>query len=175
MILGFTLILLFLSLFDIFSIGIEAFSTRFELANKAEGGIESVFLDRYLGGLIKALKSSSSQPFLGFGLGYGTNVGSNILTSKTSFLISEGEWGRLIGELGPILGIGMIMIRILVSFKLASWAWKYLLKNDILPWIILSYTLLVLPQGGWAQPTSLGFSVLISGLLIASFRTKEII
>lgn len=175
MILGLTLLVLFLSLFDIFSIGVEAFSTRFELANKAEGGIESVFLDRYLGGLINALKSSASQPFLGFGLGYGTNVGSNILTNKSSFLISEGEWGRLIGELGPILGIGIILIRILISAKLVAWSWKYLIKNDILPWIILSFTLFVLPQGAWAQPTSLGFSVLVSGLLIASFKTKEII
>ena len=173
MILGFTLIVLFLSLFDLFSIGVEAFSTRLELANKSEGGIESVFLDRYLGGLINALKSSSSQPFLGYGLGYGTNVGSNILTSKSTFLISEGEWGRLIGELGPLLGIGMIMIRILITIKLATWAWKYLIKNEILPWIILSFTLFVLPQGGWSQPTSLGFSVLVSGLIIASFKTKE--
>jgi hypothetical protein len=173
MILGFILIVFFLSLFDKISIGVEAFSTRLELANKAEGGIESVFLDRYLGGLINALKSSSSQPFLGFGLGYGTNVGSNILTSKSSFLISEGEWGRLIGELGPILGIGIILIRLMMSFKLASWSWKYLVNYDILPWIILSFTLFVLPQGGWSQPTSLGFSVLVSGLLIASFKTKE--
>ena len=100
-------------------------------------------------------------------------MGSNILTGQRSFLISEGEWGRLIGELGPILGIGMIIIRMLISFKLTSWAWKYLLKSNILPWIILSFTLLVLPQGGWAQPTSLGFSVLVSGLLIASFKSNE--
>jgi len=173
MILGFIVIVFFLSLFDKISIGVEAFSTRLELANKAEGGIESVFLDRYLGGLINALKSSSSQPFLGFGLGYGTNVGSNILTSKSSFLISEGEWGRLIGELGPILGIGIILIRLMMSYKLVSWAWIYLVNYDILPWIILSFTLLVLPQGGWAQPTSLGFSVLVSGLLIASFKSNE--
>lgn len=174
LILGFTTIALFLSLFDIFSIGVEAFSTRLERANKAEGGIESVFLDRYLGGLINGLKSSTRQPFLGFGLGYGTNVGSNILTGQRSFLISEGEWGRLIGELGPLLGIGIILIRLLMSFKLASWAWKYLIKNDILPWIILSFALLILPQAGWSQPTSLGFSVLVTGLLIASFKSNSL-
>jgi hypothetical protein len=174
-ILGFTAITLLLSLFDIFSIGVEAFSTRLERANTAEGGVELVFLDRYLGGLINALTSSINQPILGYGLGYGTNVGSNILTSKSSFLISEGEWGRLIGELGPILGLGIIFIRVMMTFKLASWSWNYLKRNDILPWIILSFTLFVLPQGGWSQPTSLGFSVLVSGLLIASFKTKEII
>jgi len=172
-ILGFSVIALLLSLFDLFSIGVEAFSTRLERANTAEGGIESVFLDRYLGGLINALSSSTNQPFLGYGLGYGTNVGSNILTSKRSFLISEGEWGRLIGELGPVLGLGMIFIRVMMTFKLSSWSWNYLQRNDILPWIILSFTLFVLPQGGWSQPTSQGFCVLVSGLLIASFKSDD--
>jgi hypothetical protein len=172
-VIGFSAIALLLSLFDIFSIGLEAFSTRLERANTAEGGIESVFLDRYLGGMINALNSSSNQPFLGYGLGYGTNVGSNILTNKRSFLISEGEWGRIIGELGPILGIGIILIRVLITIKLASWAWNYLKRKDILPWIIFSFALFVLPQGGWSQPTSLGFCVLISGLLIASFKSNE--
>lgn len=174
MVLGFGILILILSLFDIFSIGVEAFSTRLERANTAEGGIESVFLDRYLGGLINALSTSTNQPFLGYGLGYGTNVGSSILTNKRSFLISEGEWGRLIGELGPVLGIGIILIRLLMSIKLTSWAWQYLKINDILPWIILSFTLLILPQGGWSQPTSLGFSVMVTGLLIASFKTNTL-
>ncbi len=173
MILGFSALALLLSLFDIFSIGIEAFSTRLERANTAEGGIESVFLDRYLGGLINALSSSTNQPFLGYGLGYGTNVGSSILTNKRAFLISEGELGRLIGELGPILGIAIILIRLLMTAKLTSWAWQYLKINDILPWILLSFTLFILPQGGWSQPTSLGFCVLVCGLLIASFKYEQ--
>jgi hypothetical protein len=173
MVLGFSALALLLSLFDIFSIGIEAFTTRLERANTAEGGIESVFLDRYLGGLINALSSSTNQPFLGYGLGYGTNVGSSILTNKRVFLISEGEWGRLIGELGPILGIAIILIRLLMTVKLTSWAWQYLKINDILPWILLSFTLFILPQGGWSQPTSLGFCVLVCGLLIASFKYEQ--
>lgn len=173
LVLGVISILFFLSFFNVFSIGLDAFSSRLERANSAEGGVESVFIDRYLGGLVNALMNSTNQPFTGFGLGYGTNVGSNILTNKRSFLISEGEWGRLIGELGPILGIAIIFIRLSITFKLAQWAWKYLLKNDLLPWLILSYVLLMLPQGGWSQPTSQGFCVLISGLLVASFNSDK--
>jgi hypothetical protein len=172
--LGIGILITILSLFDIFLIGVEAFSNRLEKANTSEGGFESVFLDRYLGGLINALSSSSYQPFWGYGIGYGTNVGSNILTNKSTFLISEGEWGRLIGELGPILGLGIILIRLLMSIRLTSWAWHYLKINDILPWLILSFTLLILPQGGWSQPTSLGFSVLVTGLLIASFKSNNL-
>lgn len=174
LVLGFGLLIFLLNLFEIFSIGVKVFSNRFEKANTTEGGIESVLLDRYLGGLINALGSLTNQPFLGYGLGYGSNVGSSILTNKIAFLISEGEWGRLIGELGPILGLAIILIRLLMSLKLTYWAWQYLKINDTLPWIILSFTLLILPQGGWSQPTSLGFSVLVTGLLIASFKSNNL-
>lgn len=170
---GLALITIALTFLDFFTIGIEVFFTRFENANQAEGGIESVFLDRYLGGLIDALVHSNEQPFLGYGLGYGTNVGSFLITSQRTFLVSEGEWGRLIGELGPLLGIGMILIRVTMTIKLMSWSWKALQKEQVLPWAMLSITLLVLPQGGWAQPTSLGFCTLISGLVIASFSSEK--
>jgi hypothetical protein len=38
---------------------------------------------------------------------------------------------------------------------------------------LLSFTLFILPQGGWSQPTSLGFCVLVTGLLIASFKSDQ--
>jgi hypothetical protein len=60
-----------------------------------------------------------------------------------------------------------------MTAKLTSWAWQYLKINDILPWILLSFTLFILPQGGWSQPTSLGFCVLVCGLLIASFKYEQ--
>jgi len=36
--------------------------------------------------------------------------------------------------------------------------------------MLLSFALLIIPQGQWAQPTSLGFSTLIGGLMIACFN-----
>ena len=171
----FVIFLLFaLSSFDFFSTGIEVFKTRFDRANEAEGGIESVFLDRYLGGMINALYNSMNQPFFGLGLGYGTNVGSTILTNKAVFLISEGEWGRLIGEFGPLFGIILIILRLSITASLCRFAWKSLRNQDILPWIILSYAIFIFPQGGLSQPTSLGFCVLVMGLLIASLKTFQL-
>ncbi|NQX02623.1 hypothetical protein HQ447_18345 [bacterium] len=148
----------------------QAFSARFEIANEVEGGLEGVFLDRFLGGLIGAVIGSGDQPFFGFGQGKGTNVGSMLLSGTTVFLISEGEWGRVIGELGPILGLVLIGCRLVLSGEVATKSYERLVKGDLLPWLLLSFGLITLAQGGWAQPTSLGFGTMIGGLLLASLE-----
>jgi hypothetical protein len=153
-----------------FQIATEAFTARFETANEIEGGVEGVLVDRYLGGMIGAITSEEKVPLFGFGLGMGTNVGSQLLTGSRTFLISEGEWGRLIGELGPILGLVIILIRLGFSIRVFSTSYKRMVSGDVLPWMLLSFGLLIIPQGQWAQPTSLGFSTLIGGLILASIR-----
>ena len=159
-----------LSQISFFATAIEAFTARFDVANEAEGGLEGVFIDRFLGGLISALTSSSELPFFGYGLGMGTNVGSKLLTGDTTFLIAEGEWGRTIGELGALLGMGVIGLRLGLAVKIAAACYKKLMEDDLLPWILLSFGFLSVSQGGWAQPTSLGFCILGSGLMISSLR-----
>lgn len=163
-----------LSQTSFFQTSTEAFFSRFESANTTEGGLEGVVLDRYLGGMLGALTESSEQPFFGYGIGMGTNVGSQLLTGERTFLISEGEWGRLIGELGPLMGLCVIFLRLGLSAKIAWAGYGRLVKGDMLPWMLLSFGLLIFPQGGWAQPTSLGFSTLIAGLMIASFNESKV-
>jgi hypothetical protein len=159
-----------LSELTFFQTATEVFTTRFEGANKTEGGLEGVLLDRYLGGMVSAFTQSSQFPFLGYGLGLGTNAGSMLQKGEVMYLISEGEWGRLIGEMGFIMGIAVILIRLGLSAKLALASYLKLAKGDLLPWMLLSFALLIIPQGQWGQPTSLGFSTVIGGLLLASFR-----
>lgn len=166
--------LVVLSNTEFFQTATEAFTARFESANESEGGLEGVFGDRYLGGMIGALSySGRDYAFWGQGIGMGTNVGAMLLTGRTQFLISEGEWGRLIGEMGPLLGILAILIRLFFSGALAVSAFKKLSKGDILPWLLLSFALLNIPQSQWAQPTSLGFSIVIGGLVLASLQEKR--
>lgn len=155
-----------------FTTSTKAFSSRFEVANKAEGGVQGVFGHRVVGGMSGALMKSAKIPFLGYGLGMGTNVGSMLLTGDKKFLISEEEWGRLIGELGPLLGISVIFIRLALVIKLTRLSFRKLNAGDLLPWMLLSFAILIIPQGQWAQPTSLGFSTLIGGLIIGSFNRQ---
>jgi hypothetical protein len=154
-----------------FKTSTEAFTARFENANETEGGISGVVSGRYLGGMMTGLTSSPQIPFFGFGLGMGTNAGAMILTGdNTLFLISEEEWGRLIGELGPLLGIFVILIRLGLTIKMMVASYRKVGESDLLPWMLLSFGVLNIPQGQWAQPTSLGFSTLVAGLIIASFN-----
>jgi hypothetical protein len=74
----------------LFQTATGAFTSRFEVANEAEGGLEGVLIDRYLGGMIGAITEVRDY-FFGYGLGMGTNVGSMLLTGGQGFLISEGS------------------------------------------------------------------------------------
>ncbi|SHN19524.1 hypothetical protein [Mucilaginibacter sp. OK098] len=161
-----------LSQLSLFQTASDAFVARFTSANETEGGLKGVIGDRYVGGLLGAIYSSGQLPFFGYGIGMGTNVGSTLLVGKNQFLVAEGEWGRLIGELGIVLGLAAIVIRISVSVKIAIASYRRLSIGDILPWMLLSFCLLTLPQGQWSQPTGLGFSIVAAGLSIASTKNQ---
>ncbi|WP_321826398.1 hypothetical protein [Maribacter dokdonensis] len=148
----------------------EAFTSRFDSASKVEGGLQGTLIGRYFGDLIGAFTDNHNLPFFGNGLGLGTNAGSQIITGDRSFLIAEGEWGRLIGEMGILLGSIIIVTRLSICIKLFIHSFRAIGNNNILPWILLSFGLLSIPQGQWAQPTALGFSTVIGGLIIAGLR-----
>lgn len=173
-IIGVVLLFIILNQFVFFQTASEAFTTRFTSANELEGGlVEGVIGDRYFGGMLGAITNSSQLPFFGYGMGMGTNVGSQLLTGEINFLISEGEWGRLIGEMGLLLGLLAIIIRMGFCLHITIVSYKQLAQNNILPWMMLSFALLAIPQGQWAQPTSLGFSTLAGGLVLASLNRKR--
>jgi len=150
---------------------IGAFTDRFTSANEQEGGLNGVLIDRFLGGLVGAFKNiDDAHAIFGQGIGMGTNVGAQLLSGKTTFLIDEQEWGRIIGESGMVLGLLIILIRISMAFSIGIRCYAFLKKGDALPWMLLSFGFLTLLQSQWAQPTILGFYVLIGGLILASLK-----
>ena len=175
MVVGILILLTILLQTSSFGTATEAFTTRYETANETEGGLEGVFLDRFLGGLIGAVTGSVELPFFGFGIGMGTNVGSMLLTGEMKFIVAEGEWGRVIGELGQLFGIIIVLLRVSLTFKLFVRSYHSMVRGNLLPWMLMSFGFLNLSQGGWAQPTSLGFCVIIGGLVIASFKKSNTI
>jgi hypothetical protein len=174
---GATLVIGILALFVVatpaFKQAMPAFSSRFEAASKSEGGLEGTLIDRFLGGMWGALTGANEVPLLGYGIGLGTNAGAALATGKRAFLITEGEWGRVIGEMGPFLGLAFIGVRVLISvamIKTAIWSWR---KGNVIPMLIASVAVLWVAQGNFAQPTSLGFSVLAGGLALAAARLPD--
>jgi hypothetical protein len=172
---GGLLLMIVLSKAGFFQTATDAFLARFSNASKAEGGLKGTLGDRYFGGMFSAISENTQIPFFGYGTGMGTNVGAMLLTGKSTFLIAEAEWGRIIGEVGLLMGLGIILVRLGICIKFAIACYRKLAKGDLLPWLLLSYGLLIIPQGQWAQPTYLGFSTLIGGLIIASLRESTII
>jgi len=148
----------------------EPLLARFDNAAQTEGGVKGTLGDRYLGQMGKAADQAFDNPFFGYGIGMGTNVGASLLTGSQGFLISEEEWGRLIGECGAILGLSIILIRLSLVIKIGRASYKRMVQGDLLPWLLLSYGALLLADGQWAQPTALGFSVLIGGLMLSAIK-----
>ncbi|RYZ30145.1 MAG: hypothetical protein EOO10_03855 [Chitinophagaceae bacterium] len=168
---GGALVLAALSNAPFFQTATEAFTVRFESANKTEGGMEGVLGNRYLGSMGRALSyRHGGYPFFGKGLGMGTNVGAMLLSGEKEFLVAEEEWPRIIGEMGPLLGVLTLLVRMLVSLFISISAFKKLSFGDMLPWLLLSFALINLPLGQWAQPTNLGFAIVSGALVLASVR-----
>ncbi len=158
----------------IFKLSTEVFMSRVDAANQDGGLKESIFLralDGFLGPIIDLL----NQPLLSGNLGMGTNAGAQILTGKGGFfLVSEGEFGRLGGEQGLIFGGGLIALRIFLAIHLAVKSWRLPKEEKLLPFIFCGAACIALMQGQWAQPTVLGYGVLMAGLLLACFKKEEI-
>lgn len=150
---------------------IEAFQTRFVLANKSEGGVSSVLGDRFLGNMFRSVTALDNNALWGEGIGIGSNFGAKMLTGSRDFLVGEGEWGRIIGEFGVILGLLVIFTRVSLLIHLALNSLLKVRQGNHLPILLLSFGSLLLLQGNTAQPTSLGFIVLIIGMTVASFNT----
>lgn len=171
---AFALLVLFiiLSNFNFFQTAKMVFTERMVTANEAEGGIQGTVVDRFLGGMYSALIDPENS-YWGLGLGIGSKVASKLLTGNASvYLLPEGEWGRIIGEMGFILGTLTILIRLSLVFRFFRKAWARLSHNDGLSWMILSFGAIIVMQGQWSQPTALGFSVLTGGLIIASLKRE---
>ncbi|MEO6722054.1 MAG: hypothetical protein ABIN67_16935 [Ferruginibacter sp.] len=153
-----------------FQTATEAFTSRFENANESEGGlVEGTIGNRFFGALIKAI-SFSTGSMVGMGVGSGTPLGALLLKDDTVARTADFEWLREIGEMG-VMGLGLIMLRVGLTLKIAVASYHKLKKDDMLPWLLFSIGALVISQGQLHQPTILGFCALVGGLCMASFKS----
>ncbi|MFL9844947.1 hypothetical protein [Flavobacterium rhizosphaerae] len=153
---------------DIFQTATSAFSQRFTSASKFEGGLEGTFWDRFLGGMFRAITNPNFSIW-GSGIGIGSNVAAALGVVRTRI---EGEWGRLVEEMG-ILGFFTILLRFSLVISMLKVSVTNIKYKNILPWMIMSFAFVNILQGQWAQPTSLGFAILSGGLVIAAFNNKK--
>lgn len=154
----------------------EAFSLRWEQASAAEAkNTDSIFTSawdvfelRVLSSFTKPLASLESTPIFGYGIGLGTNVGSQRISGELSFLVGEGAWESTFGELGVPLGLAFLLWRVSLAVWILRLALRSSSKGNRLPLIYLGASFLNILSGQLGQPTGLGFLVVSTGLTLAA-------
>jgi hypothetical protein len=157
----------------VFKEGVQVLSDRFTaVAEAEEKSIARGLLARTFSGYTEGILLLPRAPMAGYGLGIGTNGGAKFLTGRSIFLLSEGEWGRVVLESGPILGLAYLVWRTMLTFSLGLFSYRQLKRGEILPIMLYCAGFLSLLNGQFGQPTNLGFAVFVCGLCLAAANTK---
>ena len=169
-----TAVLLLVTRVPVFKEGMKILSDRFtSTAEAEETTIAGGLVARALSGFTEGILFIPHAPIGGYGLGIGTNAGAKFLTGRAVFLLTEGEWGRVILESGPILGLGYLVWRTVLTFNLGLLSLRQVRRGEILTILLFGAGFLGLLNGQFGQPTNLGFGVFVSGLCLASANKKE--
>lgn len=164
-----------LSFLPIFQTGSDAFMSRWDLAAEEVGGDEVADLTGRVTSIFYVpFRDLANAPFFGHGIGVGSSVGSQLLVGKRGFLLAEDEWDCIILELGPLLGLAFIALRIVLVVHLGLVAAKALKnRKDMMPTLIYAACAYLVLLGQWRQPTQLGFAVVGAGFLLAAAKREE--
>ncbi len=170
------LILVVATNLDVFHEGREVFDARFEEAgDKGIGVVQTAsnWTARAFGDFYGGFLAMEKAPILGAGLGVGTNVGARVLSGQYGFLLAEGEWARVILELGPVLGMAYLAIRVILCIMIFRTAVAAARVGNPLPMLLFGSCAMLLTIGQFSQSATLGFAVLGSGLCLAAANLEE--
>jgi hypothetical protein len=158
----------------VFKEGLDVLTTRFSnVAESEEQSIAVGLISRVFEGFAESVRVFPTAPFFGYGLGIGTNAGARFLTGQNTFLLSEGEWARLILESGPILGLAFLLWRCGVVVRIGLLCLQSVRRGNILPLLLFSSSGLPLMNGQFGPPTILGFAVFTTGLALAARNADD--
>lgn len=170
------LLLIPLSRLPIFQDSVEAFTARWEMANEAEGGgegVTKVLEERVLKGFTEPWERLERVPMFGYGIGIGTQVGTFLYFGRRGFLLGEGEWYRVTAELGMLMSVLFLGLRIWLAGLLFLKSLAAAKAGNSLPLVCCAMPAMWLIKGGTGQPTSLGFLVVMTGLWALTFLPES--
>lgn len=156
-----------------FGVAREAFMSRWDSSTTNRGGVDEAIVGRVSSGFTQPFDATEALPTWGYGLGIGTQVGSQLATGSHGFITGEGEWNRVIGEMGLLLGSAVLLIRVAMALYMLRLAFREWFRGNEMPALLLSACFLDLIQGQWGQPTQLGSVMLTAGLMMASIQPKR--
>jgi hypothetical protein len=156
-----------LSATSVFQDASDQLTRRFVDVGVQENGAQG-FIARFFDSMLGPLKQVADAPLFGNGLGIDTNAAAGMLRGGREFIGPENEWGRLIYECGPILGLLLCIFRVALTIAVGRRAYAALRHDNILPLLIFASSGLLLLNGQWGQPTMLGFAIFGGGLVLAA-------
>jgi len=160
------------SQFSVFSEGADVFSQRIEGASKVEGGFIG-FADRAFGDYLAGFRMATIAEPTGAGIGVGTNAGSVLLVGKAKYLLAEGEWARMVLELGPFMGLLFLSMRVGLTGWMLAKSIGFVKSGFMLPILLFGCSAFNMLAGQWGQSTALGFSVFGAGLCLAAMNIRN--
>jgi hypothetical protein len=166
-----------LSQLPVFRESTSVFMMRWDTAagDESGGSAWTSVVDRTVNGFTNPYYFMQMAPFLGHGIGTGSNVGARLTKGEVGFTLAEEEWGKVLLELGPVLGAGFIVLRLVLTGWLGLQAWRALRQeHNNLPLLIFAAAAQPLLQGQWAPPTVLGFAVVGAGLLLGALHSAPV-
>lgn len=155
---------------------LDAFTARYDGANKSEGGaVEGALGNRYLGSFIRGVLNFD-LPIFGYGLGIGTAAGAKLAGSagRDDYFNAEEEFSRVTGECGLLIGWIVLAIRLGFASELVIKSYKVVkTQKDLLPWMLSVSAFLSLTNNNWGVPTGLGMAIFSGGLALASLNNNK--
>jgi hypothetical protein len=164
-----TVLVAALSLTSFFREAIDTFMVRWDSANTSSGGVQRGIVGRFFNEFLEPFDLLPQAGLIGRGLGMGTNAASAMLTGTRVFLLAEGEWARVVLEVGPLLGFAFLAYRVWLGVLIALRAVRGAKQGQLLPWLLAFEGCREVIMEQFSQPTNLGFTVLVCGLCLAAF------
>lgn len=156
-----------------FNHAVDTMKERWAQGERAEGDIGEVIGSRVFGAFENGLESTGTTPWLGRGIGMGSNFAAVSKTGSQIFLLGESEWERVVPEFGPILGLLFMGARFGFGGYIVIQAYRALKRNAPLAWLLVPAVVPVLVMSIMEQPTYLGFMVFGAGICLAAARINS--
>jgi hypothetical protein len=154
-----------------FDEGLTTFESRWvDSTGKDAEGFKTNIVDRALDDIIPPMDFIfNSDSLLGVGVGAGTNMATAFLSGgQRDIVLAESEWPRVLLEMGPVLGLGFIFMRIALCGHLVAAGIAALRRNNVVPILLAADSFLLVLNSQWSQATTLGFAMFGAGLTLAA-------
>lgn len=149
--------------------GQQQLRQRFEDASGG-GGIWETSRDRFLSMFTDGFAVLGDAGAFGMGIGAGTNAGARLLTGQRGFLTGETEWMRVILEMGPLVGVGFLLMRLLIAWRMLACGFAALRAGSLLPLLLFGAAGIPVIIGQWGVPSNQGFATFAAGMVFASAK-----